>query len=101
MTKAEELKMRVAVLNLQKESLIRRYERQKKRDAFVKKHYKKIVALSMDGWPRTKNMKDFRKWFDLIFLAKVNGVYGMGTSNCDVIAQLHRFAKAINNKKYK
>jgi hypothetical protein len=40
-------------------------------------------------------MKDYRKWLDLIFEAKIQGIYGLGTSNCDVIAQLNRFAKSL------
>ena len=67
----------------------------KRREAFIKSNMKRITALSMDGWPRTRNMKDFRKWIDLIYEAKIKGIYGFGTSNCDVIAQLSRFAKEL------
>ena len=95
MRKSDELKLREAVLKLQHQNLIRRYERQKKRDAFVERNKKQILDLSMDGWPRMKNMKDYRKWLDLIYRAKIAGIYAIGTANCDVIAQLNRFAKEI------
>jgi hypothetical protein len=93
--KSDELKLKAAVLKLQYNNLIRRYERQRKRDAFIKKHLKEILPLSMDGWPRMKQMKDYRKWIDIVYKAKINGIYGIGTANCDVIAQLNRFAKEI------
>lgn len=95
MTRSEELKLTAAVLKLQYNNLIRRYERQKRRESFIKKNMKDILSLSMDGWPRTKNMKDYRKWLDLIYKAKISGIYSLGTSNCDVIAQLNRFAKEM------
>lgn len=95
MRKSDELKLTAAVLKLQYNNLIRRYERQKRRESFIKKNMKEILALSMDGWPRTKNMKDYRKWLDLIYKAKISGIYSLGTSNCDVIAQLNRFAKEM------
>lgn len=95
----KEIKLRIQILELQKARLIARWKRQKLRDAFIKKHLKKILSLSTSGWPRTKNMKDYPKWIDLVFEAKIKGVYGMGTSNCDVIANLERFAKQINNLK--
>lgn len=93
MRKSDELKLKSAVLKLQYNNLILRYERQKRREAFIKKNLKEILSLSMDGWPRTKNMKDYRKWLDIIYKAKLSGIYAIGTSNCDVIAQLNRFAK--------
>lgn len=93
MTNNNEIKLRIELLKMQRENLIARYERHKKRTAFIKKHLKRISALSMEGWPRTKNMKDYIKWFDLVIEAKINGVYAIGTSNCDVIIQLNRFAK--------
>lgn len=95
MRKSEELKLTAAMLKLKYENLIRRWERQKKREDFIKKNLTRILSLSMQGWPRTNNMKDKRKWIDLVFEAKIKGVYGLGTSNCDVIAQLERFAKEI------
>ena len=93
MRKSDELKLNAAVLKLQYNNLILRYERQKRRESFIKKHLKEILPLSMDGWPRMKQMKDYRKWIDLVYKAKINGIYGIGTANCDVIAQLNRFAK--------
>lgn len=95
MRKSDELKLTAAVLKLQYNNLLRRYERQKRREDFIKKNLKAILSLSMDGWPRTKNMKDYRQWLDLVYKAKLSGVYAIGTSNCDVIAQLSRFAKEI------
>lgn len=53
----------------------------------------------MVGWPRTKQMKDYIKWLDIIYEAKIKGIYAIGTSNCDVIAQLNRFAKEQTNRK--
>lgn len=95
MRKSEELKLTAAMLKLKYENLIRRWDRQKKREEFIKKNLTRILSLSMQGWPRTNNMKDKRKWIELVFEAKIKGVYGLGTSNCDVIAQLERFAKEI------
>lgn len=95
MRKSEELKLKTAVLKLQYDNLIKRYERHKRREAFIKKHLKEITPLSMDGWPRMKQMKDYRKWIDIVYKAKINGIYGLGTANCDVIMQLNRFAKEI------
>ena len=95
MKRSDEIKLTAAILKMRYANLIQRYERQKKREAFIKKNLKRILPLSMEGWPRTKNMKDYRKWLDLIFEAKIAGVYALGTSNCDVIAQLNRFAKEL------
>lgn len=89
-------KLELAVLRLRQRRLIIRYEKIKKRNLFIKKNLKRILPLSMDGWPRTRNMKDYRKWIDLIYEAKIAGIYSVGTSNCDVIAQLNRFAKEFN-----
>lgn len=93
--KDKELELRLQILTYQRERMIKRYEAKKLRESFVKKNMDKILSLSMDGWPRTSNMKDYIKWLDLIFDAKIKGVYGIGTSNCDVIAQLNRFAKQL------
>lgn len=94
-----ELRLRVRLLELQKARLIERYKAKQKRDAFVKKRLNAILSLSMDGWPRTKNMKNYIKWLDLIFEAKIEGVYSVGTANCDVIAMLSRAAKDMQNSK--
>lgn len=93
------LQLRVAALKYQINRAIERYERHKRRNQFIKKHMKKILALSMNGWPRTKEMKDYIKWLDLIYKAKISGIYGFGTSNCDVIAQLERYAKQLSEHK--
>lgn len=95
LSERQKLRMQITFLKLQHEALLRRYERYKKRNAFVQKNSKKILALSMEGWPRTKHMKDYIKWLDLIFEAKMKGIYSIGTSNCDVIANLNRFAKEL------
>lgn len=94
--RAIELKARIEFLKLQKKKLLERYERQKRREAFIKKHSQRILSLKMDGWPRLTNMKDRIKWIDLVYEAKIAGIYGIGTSNCDVIAQLDRFARELN-----
>ena len=86
-------------MNLHLEILRLRFLREKQKQAFIKRHRRKILSLSMEGWPRTKQMKDFHKWFELIYEAKVKGIYAFGTSNCDVIAQLERFAKRQNKRK--
>lgn len=88
------------IFDEKKKKAIERYKKGKRRDAFVKKNSEKILPLSMDGWPRTKSMKDYIKWLDLVFDAKIKGIYGFGTSNCDVIAQLNRKANELskNNK---
>lgn len=96
--KDKELELRLQILTFQKERMIKRDEAKKARESFVKKNLTKILSLSMDGWPRTKNMKDYIKWLDLIFDAKIKGIYGIGTSNCDVIAQLNRFAKQLKKE---
>lgn len=96
---SKELKVKIEYLRLQKARLLERYERQKKRDAFVKKNLKRIRALRMDGWPRNMQMKDRLKWIDLVYEAKIEGVYSIGTANCDVIANLERHAKQFNNSK--
>lgn len=93
MKKAQEFKLAAAILKLRYDNLIKRYERQKIREAFVKKNRKRILKLSMIGWPRTREMKDYIKWMDLVYEAKIKGIYAIGTSNCDVISQLSRFAK--------
>lgn len=93
------MKIRMQILELQKAKLIERWERMKRRDAFVKSRATKILALSMNGWPRLKEMKDRLKWIDLVFEAKIKGIYSMGTANCDVIAQLERKAKELTVKK--
>jgi RNase adaptor protein for sRNA GlmZ degradation len=95
-TAQRETEVRIAFLQMQREKLIVRYEKMKRRNAFVKRNIKLILSLSMDGWPRTRNMKDFRKWLDLIYKAKVSGIYSVGTANCDVISKLHRLAKELN-----
>lgn len=84
-----------ALLKMQRDNLIKRYERQLKRDAWIKRHKKQILALDITGWPRLKQMKDRVKWLNLVYKAKIAGVYGIGTCNCDVVAQLHRFAKEL------
>lgn len=96
-----EYKLRVQILELQKVKLIERWERMKRRDAFVKNKLPKILALSMQGWPRLNQMKDKAKWIDLVFDAKIKGIYSMGTANCDVIAQLERKAKEIKESTIK
>lgn len=96
---SKELKVKIEYLRLQKARLLERYERQKKRDAFVKKNLKRIKTLRMDGWPRTMKMKDRLKWIDIAYEAKIAGVYSIGTANCDVIANLNRRAKQLNNSK--
>jgi hypothetical protein len=88
----KELKVRMEYLKLQRLRLLERYERQKLRDAFVEKNLKRIKDLKMDGWPRLMQMKDRLKWIDLVYEAKIAGVYSIGTANCDVIANLNRFA---------
>lgn len=99
MRKDKELKARLDFLTLQREKLLKRWEREKKRQDFIKRRVKKILVLKMDGWPRLKEMPDRHKWIDLVYEAKIAGVYGIGTSNCDVIAQLNRFAKQLPTKK--
>lgn len=91
-----EMKLRIQILKLQRDNLLRRYEARKKRVAFVKKNLTLINKLSMDGWPRTRNMKDYIKWFDLIMEAKIKGIYSIGSANCDVIAMLNNIAKELN-----
>lgn len=99
MTSAEETKLKLAMLKYQRDRLIQKYERVKATEAFIKKRLTKIMSLKMDGWPRLKEMPDRVKWIKLVYEAKIAGVYGIGTSNCDVVAQLHRFAKQISSTK--
>lgn len=87
------------IFDEQKAKAIKKFKQRKKRDAFVRRRIKAILALSMDGWPKTKNMKDYLKWLDLVFEAKIKGVYGFGTSNCDVIMQLNHKAKELSQIK--
>lgn len=95
MKKVDEYKLRVQFLELQKAKLLERWERMKRRDAFVKRRLSKILSLSMQGWPRLNQMKDKKQWIDIVFEAKIEGVYGMGTANCDVIALLESKAKEL------
>lgn len=90
-----EFEIREAILNFQLAGLRHRYERKQRRDAFIKKNLSKILKLKTDGWPRTKEMPDYLKWLDLIYRAKLEGIYGIGTSNCDVIIQLSRLSKEM------
>lgn len=99
MISIKERKLRYDLLKIQKQLLIERWERQSRRDKFIKRNIKKITSLKMDGWPRLREMKDRLKWLDLVFSAKIEGVYSIGTSNCDVIAQLSRFAKEMTQHK--
>lgn len=85
-------------VNLQIVRLRLRYERDKAREKFVKKHMKLILSLSMAGWPKTRNMKDYLAWLPLIYKAKLLGIYALTTANCDVIANLSRFAKVYSSK---
>lgn len=101
MKRDKELEVRIHFLELQKSKLLQRWERMKQRDAFVKKNMGKILALSTQGWPRLTQMKDKRKWIDLVIEAKILGIYSIGTSNCDVIAQLERKAKEIKESTIK
>lgn len=98
-TKSEEIKIREKFLKIQLVNLKKRYERQLKRDEFIKRHKASILALDTNGWPRLKQMADRNKWLNLVYKAKIEGVYGIGTANCDVIAQLSRFAKELNKTK--
>lgn len=84
------------IFDHQKQMAIKRFKARKIRDTFVKRKMKTILSLSMDGWPRIKNMKDYIKWLDLVYEAKIKGIYGFGTSNCDVIMQLHHKAKELS-----
>lgn len=97
MTKSEEIRVRRMLLKIQMKNLINRYNRQVKRDKFVKRHLKKILSLSTNGWPRLNNMPNKNEWIVLVYKAKMEGIYGLGTSNCDVVIQLSRFAKEIKN----
>jgi hypothetical protein len=92
----KEMKIRAQMLDLQKAKLLKRWDMMKKRDAFVKKRIKKILSLSMQGWPKLKEMKDRAGWIDIVFEAKIVGIYGMGTANCDVIALLESKAKELS-----
>lgn len=83
------------IFDEQKARAVKKFKARKKRDAFVKRRLKTILSLSMEGWPRTKNMKHYPQWLDLVFEAKIKGVYGFGTSNCDVIMQLNHKAKEL------
>lgn len=96
--KLTEYEVREALLKYQLDGLRARFERKQRRDAFVKKNLKKIIALKMDGWPRMKQMPHYMEWLDLVYKAKLEGVYSLGTANCDVIAQLNRFAQEFKNK---
>jgi hypothetical protein len=99
MISANEIKLRPEFLKLQLAGLKKRYARQLKREAFIKKHAKVILSLDMKGWPKTKEMRDYLKWLDIIYQAKIQGIYGIGTSNCDVIAQLNRYVKNYKTQK--
>ena len=94
----KELSVKIEYLKLQRQRLEERFERQKKRDAFVRKNLKRIMSLKMDGWPRLTQMKDRHGWLDLVYEAKIAGIYSVGTANCDVVANLERFAKEISNR---
>jgi len=96
MENSEMTNLKIQFLELQKQRLLLRLERQAKRNDFIKGNIEKIMALSMDGWPKTKNMKDYVKWLDIVYDAKIKGVYSVGTANCDVIANINRFAKEIS-----
>lgn len=98
MSRSDEIKLNAAILKRRYENMLIRWEKQKKRDAFIKKNLNIILSLSTSGWPRLKEMKDRRKWIDIVLEAKIKGIYGLNTANCDVIANLERFAKQIKQE---
>lgn len=94
----EETKLRIQLLKLQQKSLLARYEARKKRISFVKTNSKLLSQLSTDGWPRTRDMKDYPKWLDIVIRAKIKGIYSIGTANCDVILMINRIYQDIKNQ---
>ena len=85
----------------QKRSVIKRWKEKKKRYDFVKRRLKRILSLSMQGWPKmySSSNPDYLKWLDIVYEAKERGIYSLNTANCDVIANIHRKAVELTNKK--
>lgn len=78
-----------------KEGSVRYWKARKAKYDFVRRRLKKILALSMQGWPRMTNNQDYLKWLDIVYLAKERGLYSYKTSNCDVIANLNTKAQDL------
>lgn len=78
-----------------------RHEQKLKRYNFVRRRLKKILSLSMDGWPRMYSYpnKDYLKWLELVYECKIKGLYSPTTATCDVIANLHYKAEEIKKMK--
>jgi len=94
----KEIQLRAKLLYIQKELMLERIKSRKFRIDFVRKNVKKILPLSMEGWPRTKNMKDYDKWASIVFDSKIKGIYSLNTSPCDIIANLNQKAKELTSK---
>ena len=88
-----------AMADRMKKRMIERYERLQEKDAYILSHLDEILSLSMEGWPKTTLMKDYIKWVDFVFHLKIKGIYGISTSSCDIIANIHRRAVLLKEIK--
>jgi hypothetical protein len=79
-----------------KSGAIKMWKARKRRYDFCKRRMKKILSLSMEGWPRMAMNKDYLKWLDIVYEAKEKGLYSIKTANCDVISNIKN--KAIELK---
>jgi hypothetical protein len=80
-----------------KSAAISRWKARKAKYDFVARRIKKILPLSMQGWPRMTLNPDYIKWLDIVYQAKERGLYSFQTSNCDVIANLRSKAIELKN----
>lgn len=83
----------------QKANTIRLFKARRARYEFCRRRLKRILALSIKGWPHMTKNPDYLAWLDIVYLAKDKGVYSLKTSNCDVIANLYH--KALDLKRAK
>lgn len=87
----------------QKRRMLKRWKERQRRWEFCRRHAKKILSLSMQGWPKmaTSCSPDYLKWLDLVYKAKAAGIYSLNTSNCDVIANMKNKAEELQKLKRK
>lgn len=81
---------------MSKESVIRHWKAKKRRYDFVRRRLKRILPLSMQGWPYMSRNRDYIKWLDIVYEAKDKGLYSLKTSTCDIIANIYEKAKQLS-----
>lgn len=91
----------IDALMLAHQMAVLRWERRQRRYQFVKKNAARILKLSTESWPRmARGMNpDYVKWMEIVYKVKSLGLYGLGTSPCDIIIQLKHMAEEIKRQK--